>query len=118
MMGWENFLQHVKFWVGIGNRIHLWHDRWCGERTLKEAFPDLFDYASTREATIESVLLRQNGGIDWNVSFVRNFNEWEMENVASFLNLLNSHIPASSDPDALYWHLKRDGGFDIRSFCE
>jgi hypothetical protein len=33
------------------------------------------------------------------MSFVPNFNDWEMEAVASFLNLLSSHIPVSSDPD-------------------
>jgi hypothetical protein len=112
---WETFIQHVGFPVGHGNRVRFWHDCWCGDRTFKEAYPALYDCASILEATIDSILIRQNGGADWNVSFVQNFNDWEMKDVASFPNLL-SHIPVSSDSDGLCWRLKKDGVFDIRSF--
>ena len=51
-----------------------------------------------------------------NLFFVQNFNDWEMEDVASFLNLLSSHIHVSSDSDGLRWRMKKDWVFDIHSF--
>ena len=63
---WETFLQNVAFWVGHGNRVRFWLDRWCGDRTLKEEYPALCVCVSFLEATIDSILIRQNGGADWN----------------------------------------------------
>ena len=73
-------------------------------------------YSSNQEATIDSVLIRQNGGVQWNVSFVQNFNDWELDVVAAFLDQLYSHAPANSDNDGLWWRLKKNGLFDTRSF--
>ena len=42
-MGWEMFGLHIWFKVGIENRIHFWHDLWCGDQSLKEAFPLLYE---------------------------------------------------------------------------
>ena len=84
--GWLNFVAYVDFEVGIGDRICFWIDRWCGDRPLKDVFPDLYACASNRQATIDSITIRSALGSrsDWNVQFVRNFNDWEVEGVASF----------------------------------
>jgi hypothetical protein len=37
--GWGKFCSHTKFDVGDGYKISFWHDRWCGDIALKEAFP-------------------------------------------------------------------------------
>lgn len=51
---------------------------------------------------------RIDGGTrEWNVSFVRNFNDWEVEIVVSFLNLLNSHVPSRDDADVWREHNRR-----------
>ena len=39
-----------------------------------------------------------------------------MDGVMAFLHLLYSHSPVSMDSDVLWWRLKKDGLFDIRSF--
>ncbi len=94
----------------------MWHDRWCGDAPLKEVFPDLFECASCRDASIESVPIWQAGGVEWNVTFVRHFNDWEMPMVVSFLDFLYSHTPNRIGEDNLSWKLKRSGLFDISSF--
>ena len=32
----------MSFVVGEGTRIHFWHDRWIGDNTLKDLYPELY----------------------------------------------------------------------------
>uniref|UniRef100_A0A2N9EV50 Reverse transcriptase zinc-binding domain-containing protein n=1 Tax=Fagus sylvatica TaxID=28930 RepID=A0A2N9EV50_FAGSY len=59
MMGWDKYAQSLGFQVGRGDRIRFWHDCWYGDTPLKEAFPVLFDCASNRDATIDSILIHR-----------------------------------------------------------
>jgi hypothetical protein len=86
--------------------------------TLKEFFPVLFECASNKEATISEVLVRENGRVDWNVTFVRNFNNWELDDVVSFLHLLHSNFPFWEVDDGLRWNLRKNGIFDVHSFYD
>ena len=116
MLGWDGFSAHLRHKVGRGDKVRLWHDKWCGDVTLKESFPVLYDCFSNQAATISEVLVRENGRVAWNVSFARNFNDWEIDSVASFLGGLQSHIPSQGVDDVLRWNLKKNSIFDIRSF--
>ena len=62
---------------------------------FEDDVPVLFENATDREALVESMLDRPAEGErrNWDVSFLRNFNDWELEVVAAFLNLIDSHIP-------------------------
>ena len=102
-------------WVGE-IRVRLWHDRWCGDVTLKESFHVLYDCASNQAATISEVLVRENGRVDWHVTFVRNFNDWELDIIASYLGLLQSHLPSRKVDDGLRWNLKKKG-ISIPLYC-
>ena len=75
--GWPVFAQYVDLEVGVGDHICFWIDRWCGDRPLKDVFPDLYACESNRQATIDSILIQSPLGSrsDWNVLFVRNFND-------------------------------------------
>jgi hypothetical protein len=39
--GWEGFSRFISFGIGDGFHIRFWHDKWCGNQPLKEAFPEL-----------------------------------------------------------------------------
>jgi len=43
--GWETLSSFIRFEVGDGVRTKFWHDLWCGDMILKEAFPVLFGIA-------------------------------------------------------------------------
>jgi hypothetical protein len=43
--GWEKFSSHTRFEVGDGSKVRFWHDLWCGDMALKEAFLDLYGIA-------------------------------------------------------------------------
>jgi hypothetical protein len=116
MLGWEHFSTYMSYTVGMGDRVHLWHDRWCGDMVLKEVFPTLFSCAIHKDALLSEVMVRQYGRVIWNVTFGRNFNDWEMDRVATFLNMLEAKSPIREVVDGSWWHLRRNGRFDIRSW--
>jgi len=47
--------------VGDGTRISFWYDMWCGDMTLKVAFPALFGIASAKDAFITNNLYYLGG---------------------------------------------------------
>jgi hypothetical protein len=63
---------------------------WCGEVTLKDAFPSLYNIASVKDASITDNMDRSSGSIQWNVSFISLVHNWEVEVLASFYSLLYS----------------------------
>uniref|UniRef100_A0A2N9EFC4 Reverse transcriptase zinc-binding domain-containing protein n=1 Tax=Fagus sylvatica TaxID=28930 RepID=A0A2N9EFC4_FAGSY len=118
MFGWNDYFQHIEFVVGLGNRIRFWQDKWCGDRALLDRFPTLYACSSHREVTIDSVLIRPNAGglCEWNVTFGRDFNDWEIDLVVEFFQLLASNTPSNEGPDGLRWKGRKDGIFTSRSF--
>ena len=85
-------------------------------------FPTLFTCSSNREATIVEILsgLDSRGVREWNITFVRDFNDWEVDVVAEFFQFLHSHmVPITAPnvaPDGLRWKPCKDGVFASRSF--
>ena len=100
------------------DRIRFWDDIWCGTRPLKDVFPDLYAISPHRLAIIDSFFTHSASGSrpEWNVTFIQNFNDWEVEGVTSFFEFLQSHTYFKTGGDDLCWKLKGDGKFDIRSF--
>uniref|UniRef100_A0A2N9ED83 Reverse transcriptase zinc-binding domain-containing protein n=1 Tax=Fagus sylvatica TaxID=28930 RepID=A0A2N9ED83_FAGSY len=118
LSSWDDYFQHVQFVVGQGNRACFWEDKWCGDFALKDRFPLLFTCSNNRGATIETVLLRSAaGGVDeWNVTFTHSFNDWEVEMVVEFFQVLSSVAVPNLVPDGLKWSCNKGGVFDSRSF--
>ena len=47
---------------------------------------------------------------------LRDFHNWELESVTSFLDLIYSHLPRGDGCDRLNWQLNGRGVFDVQSF--
>jgi hypothetical protein len=118
LSGWDNFKQHVELVAGLGNWIRFWHDNWCGEVPLKAMFPVLFACSSARDASIAASLSNSgvNGGRIWDITFIRDFKDWEVDQVLAFFSFIHSRIPATADPDSMHWKLRQHGVFDAKSF--
>ena len=116
--GWEDFYRHTHFEVGLGSWVSFWHDRWCLDRPLKELFPRLFEFSLNQNDTVASVLVPQGMGQPrvWNVLFGRDCNDWELDEMATFLSLIHSHTPRGDEVDKLVWGPSRKGIFDSRTF--
>ena len=96
-----HFIPFLSFSVGNGKRVKFWHDQWCGDSPLKGAFPALFSIAADKEAAVADLMSIRNGKLHWEVTFARNFQDWEIDALVSFLDLLYSVSLHDSGVDQL-----------------
>ena len=117
-VGWEASSKNIRFEVGVGDRVKLWIDQWCGESLLQLSFPNVFGMASNKQASVASSLERL--GIEerrsWDVHFIRRPNDWKMGGVDDFLRTLGSNLPPTENGDRMGWKLTKNGDFDVLSF--
>jgi hypothetical protein len=114
--GWHTFRRHFRFDPGEGSRVRFWEDLWCGDRTLKEAYPDLFNMASFKGASIADNMECSNGIIQWNVQFTRLAHDWEIEVLAAFYKRLYDCKLKGVGVDKLRWLHSRKGVFEVKTF--
>ena len=102
-MGWEVFSKNIQFEVGVGDRVKLWIDQWCGDSPLQLTFPIVYGIASNKGASVASSLERL--GIEerrnWDVRFIRRPNDCEMGGVDEFLRTLGSNLPPTENGDRM-----------------
>ncbi|RVW30212.1 putative ribonuclease H protein [Vitis vinifera] len=106
---WNNMI----FKVGKGNTIRFWTDVWCSERALSHCFPHLFGMAVQRNSTVEEMWDQSSGQGNWNLNFLRDFNDWELELVGDFLQILRGHKP-SWEENSVLWRKGRSGQFRVK----
>uniref|UniRef100_A0A2N9FZT4 Reverse transcriptase domain-containing protein n=1 Tax=Fagus sylvatica TaxID=28930 RepID=A0A2N9FZT4_FAGSY len=80
----------------------------------------MFSCSSDKSASLASVLSRSDEGAQrvWNFSFIQDFNDWEMDEVLTFFNLIHSKIPRHEGPDVMKWSLRQHGRFGSKSFYQ
>jgi len=54
----DTFLNHGSFHLNDGNQIRFWEDKWIGNHTLREQYPDLYNIVRKKHATVASVFSR------------------------------------------------------------
>ena len=104
--------------MGEGTCIRFWHDRWIGDNTLKNLYPNLYVCSAVKDAFISEVLWMPEGGTVrvWDLRFYRAFEDWELAVSYSLLQLIQTRIPRGDRRDTICWRLKGDGNFDTRSY--
>jgi hypothetical protein len=69
--GWETFSIFSRFEVRDGAMNRFWHDLWCGDTVLREAFPVLVGIAGAKDASIAANLEFLSVSNQWSVSFCK-----------------------------------------------
>ena len=96
--------------------MRFWKDPWCGETTLCNAFPTLFNLVVHKDARLADVWdsSREDGG--WSPVFLRHFNDWEVERFLLFLH--NKKIRPFQEDRLLVKETMIDG-FSVRlMYCK
>jgi hypothetical protein len=113
--GWDVFAIHVSFEVGDGYRVLFWHDVWCEELPLK-LLPELFIVVCGKDTLVAENMQRQNGNILWNILFTRPVQDWEVEVVSKFFELLYSINVRYEGDDKICWIPSRRKSFEVKSY--
>jgi hypothetical protein len=79
-------------------------------------FPKLFHIARNKEALILDHIRYQNGGVIWNLNFTRHAQDWELEAVSSFLELLYSSSAKGHGEDRMCWKGHSKDGFQVKNY--
>ena len=77
-------------------------DLWCDCTVLSQRFPHLYGMAAHTNGTVEEMWDQNVGQGDWDLRFVRGFNDWELDMVGNLIDVLRGYKPTSEE-DAVYW---------------
>ncbi|RVW97198.1 putative ribonuclease H protein [Vitis vinifera] len=99
--------------VGKGTKIRFWKDPWCGDVELTRRFPQLFNVAAQKSATVGDLWDQNAGQGGWNLRFIRGFNDWELTLVDELLQILRSQR-ITLEEDLALWKGGKNGKFDVK----
>ncbi|RVX19303.1 putative serine/threonine protein phosphatase 2A regulatory subunit B''gamma [Vitis vinifera] len=106
---WDN----IEFKVGKGTKVSFWTDHWCGNEELAQTFPQLFELAVQRNASVNEMWDSSLGQGGWNIRLSRNLNDWELDALGELLQLLRD-LRTSLEEDAVIWKGESHGLFRIK----
>ena len=115
---WPLVSSSLSFVVGNGMRVKFRKDAWCGGTHLSIAFPTLFALADSKEAEVRDCWSSCVDEERWNPSFIRFFNDLEVEDAERLLTKLGRYVLVPKIEDRVYWELSKDGIFSVRSMYQ
>ena len=102
--------------MGTGDSVQFWHHNWCSSLPLKLLYPELFSIARDREASVAALLSTRNGALHWDINFLRNIQDWELESLCSFMDVVYSLRIDGTGVDKFCWNSSVSLGFSVKSY--
>ncbi|WKA11091.1 hypothetical protein VitviT2T_028622 [Vitis vinifera] len=93
--------------------LRFWNDMWCGDSALSQRFPHLYILAAHRNALVEDMRDQNAGEGSWNLRFIRDFNDWEVEMVGELLQVLRG-FRITREEDSVCWKGGGSGQFKVK----
>lgn len=109
------FQQGMKRKMGKGNKIRFWEDVWFGGESLKDLFPGLYNVSEDKNKVIMSLGQWHEGRLDWNLSWRRQFFEWEHEQKEQLIDIILPACPQREGKDVWEWTLEGSRSFSSQS---
>lgn len=104
--------------VGNGQGMSFWEDKWCGEVSLRVAFPSVFSLPADPRARVADYLEERNGSPVWHAILRRPAFDWELRDIEAFLGRLALVEVDPSQLDRRVWQGNTRGMFCVRSCVE
>ena len=82
---------------------------------MKEAYPELFSIALDRNVSIAALMSHINGRLHWDVLFTRSVQDWKLESISSFMDLLYSNPVQGRGEEKLSWGSPVSKAFTVKS---
>ena len=89
---------------------------WCGDITLKKAFPELYCLSRVRDSSVAEVMCWASGRIHWNFQFCSSPQDWEEDSFDQFIDTVYSSKVRRVGPNKVCWKPTRSRGFEVRGF--
>jgi hypothetical protein len=102
--------------VRDGLKVISWHDLWCGDMALKEAFLGLFGSVCANDTFVANHMENPGGFVKWNVSFARAAHYWEVDVFVLVLPGVVFRESKREGEGKLWWVPSKRGLFGIKSF--
>jgi len=108
---WPHFRSNICISVGDGLKTEFWNEIWLGEDNLRNLFPHLYTLSLQSNATVAQVWSQQG----WDLIFRRALNDWEIEEIAKLLEVLNNFPGTSPRSDKPIWKIHKQGVYTVKS---
>lgn len=96
----------------------FWNDFWCKGGPLKVRFPSLFQISSNKEARVADYLSIIGDCVSWNPLFIRDFHDWELEEVHLFLVTIYMVRINTGQTDTIAWNPSKRRSFEVKSYYQ
>jgi hypothetical protein len=109
----EDILRCGTFKIKDGSQTRFWEDTWLGSKPLGEQFPNLYNIANYRHATVANVMNQMPLNISFRRALIR-------DKLIAWYNLVTkiANHRLSQGRDIFTWDLHQHGQFSVRSMYE
>ncbi|GKV05161.1 hypothetical protein SLEP1_g17203 [Rubroshorea leprosula] len=111
--GW--FKEGVVKKIGEGKDMLFWHEKWVGDRSLKEKFNRLFNLSSEKDTCIADMGQWNNGEWTWTWRWRRNLFVWETNLLQELCSMLEGIKLTQGKEDNWMWKHNSKGSYTVRS---
>ena len=103
----------IRYKVRDGRGIQFWHDERCGQSSLKNLFPSLYNFDRHPYAFIADNYQLLGGSIVWNLQFRRDLQDIEVTELSNLLTLLEMNYLSVDRMDKRIWKPDSEGKFSV-----
>ncbi|RVW81727.1 hypothetical protein CK203_049525 [Vitis vinifera] len=92
----------------------IWKEsEWCWDNMMFRVGRATRSDFGQMNSTVEEMWDQSSGQGNWNLNFLRDFNDWELDTVGEFLHILRGHKPTLEE-DSVLWRQGRSGQFRVK----
>ncbi|KAL4282897.1 hypothetical protein GQ457_16G022390 [Hibiscus cannabinus] len=111
------FSSGIRFKLGDGSRIEFWEDFLTEVRTLREAFPRIFNLSVKKSGKVGQFGHKESDKWVWSIATRRELFDWERRMWEEFMNVIERAASNTGREDKLVWINARDGDYSTNVYC-